>query len=165
MADLSALVGAAGALVGVGLGAWLTARAQRSLLREYHRQAHIDAQKLAYSEFLSTHRQFRRYIMTEPVKVRLIERAPGVPPTPVIDNVARYWESIENATAKMEIVGADGIPYDVWHAVRASFYDIARARANYELGEVPEEIVEAARAAEREFVRAVREDLLASEAD
>jgi hypothetical protein len=162
MADFSSLVGVVGALAGVGLGSWLASRSQRALLRESRRQARIDARESAYSEYLSTHRQFRRYIMTESVKIRLIERTPGVRATPVIDAAGRYWELVENATARLEIVAGDRIPRNVWHAIRVSLYDIAIARAHCGPGEVPDEIVEAARIADREFVRAVREELLAS---
>ena len=52
MQDLSAIAGTVGALVGVVLGGWLTARSQRTLLKESQRQSGIQARESAYSDFL-----------------------------------------------------------------------------------------------------------------
>lgn len=46
MADLSLFTGTFGALVGVVLGAVLSGRSRRALLREYHRQTGVAARKL-----------------------------------------------------------------------------------------------------------------------
>ena len=76
MQDLSAIAGTVGALVGVVLGGWLTARSQRTLLKESQRQTGIQARESAYSDFLVAYRRFRRFLMTESAEVRLVER-PG----------------------------------------------------------------------------------------
>jgi hypothetical protein len=160
MVDLTVLAGTVGALGGVALGSWLTARSQRTLLRESHLQARIEARELAYSEFLGAYRQFRRYIMNEPVNIRLVERSSGRPAVPIIDGSAHYWEAVENATARLVLLAGDRMSPDIWNAVRLAFYDIARARAIHEPGAVPDEIIHASRSAEYDFARVAREDLL-----
>jgi hypothetical protein len=162
MMNLSIVFGTVGALAGVVLGAWLTGRSQRALLKESHRQAAITARETAYSEFLAAYRQFRRFVQTEPVKVQLVHRRSGRQSIPVIAQAGIHWEAVENATAKLEILAGDRMSHEVWRTVIDRFYDVARARASCEPGEVPDEIVASARAAETQFAHAARQDLMKS---
>lgn len=162
MLDPSTFIGTAGALVGVGLGGWLTGRSQRAVLKESHHQMAIAARESAYSDFLAAHRQFRRFLQTEPVEVRLVPRTSGRSSVPVIAQAATYWEAVENATARLAIIVGDRIPDEAWRGVVDAFYDIARARASCQPGGVPDEIISSARAAELRFAQAAREELTSS---
>ena len=132
-----------------------------STLKESHRQAGIAARETAYAEFLSSHRQFRRFIQTEPVKVTLVER-PGKLPVPVIERSASYWEAAESTGARLETLAGERVPRDIWHGVIRAFDDVARARASCGPGEVPDEIILRCQAAEKTFADAARQDLIKS---
>jgi len=79
----------------------------------------------ATRQFLVAYRTFRRFLMTEPVEVRLVERP-------------------------------------AWWNVHRTFMAIACARATCGPGEVPDELIHAASAAETQFIKAAREDLIKS---
>jgi hypothetical protein len=162
MQDLSAIAGTAGALVGVVLGGWLTARSQRTLLKESQRQSGIQARESAYSDFLVAYRRFRRFLMTEPAEVRLVERPEGRKAAPLIDGAGNHWEAVDSARARLELLAGDRIPGDTWRKVTRSVMDIARARATCGPGEVPDELIHAAATAEAQFIQAAREDLIRS---
>jgi hypothetical protein len=97
--------------------------------------------------------------MTEPVEVRLVERAPGRKDAPLIDGAKNHWEATDRARARLELLAGDRIPSETLWAVIFSFMDIARARATYGPGEVPDELIHAASAAETEFIQVARKDL------
>lgn len=162
MADIGVLVGTVGALAGVGLGSWLTARSQQALLRDNHRLANVAARESAYEEFLATARQFRRFLMTQPMQVRVIERTDSRPGTPVIDEPGDHWAALDAAQAKLAILAGDSEPHHVSSEVLHGIYEIARARTIYAEGEIPDEIISIGRAAEKKFARAAREDLIRS---
>jgi hypothetical protein len=158
----STVVGTVGALVGVILGAWWTARSQRTLLKETQRQSAVQARESAYTEFLVAYRRFRRFLMTEPVKVRLVERPEGEKAAPLIDGAADYWESVDSSRATLEILAGDRIPSDTWWNVHYAFMAIARARAACGPGEIPDDLIHAASTAEKAFIQAARDELIKS---
>jgi hypothetical protein len=162
MADLSVLIGTIGALAGVGLGSWLAARSQRDLLRDSHLLASISSREASYGEFLAVSRQFRRFLMTQPTKVRIIERANDQRSTPVIDGSKDYWEALDAAFSKLAILAGDRAPHRAASEVLDSIYEIASARAIYTEGEVPDEIIMLGRTAENRFAKAARDDLIES---
>jgi len=162
MQDLSAIAGTLGALVGVVLGGWLTARSQRTLLKESQRQSGLQARESAYADFLVAYRRFRRFLMTERAEVRLVERPEGEKAAPLIDGAGNYWEAVDTARARLELLAGDRIPSDTWWKVHRSFMAIARVRATCGPGEVPDELVNAAHTAETQFIQAAREDLIRS---
>jgi hypothetical protein len=159
MADLTVLIGTVGALAGVGLGSWSTARYQRALFRDTHRLANVTARESAYQDFLTTARQFRRFMMTQPMTVRLIERPGGRPSTPVIDDPGTHWEDLDAAQAKLAILAGDREINSVASEVTDAIYSLIRARASYTQGEIPDEIIALGRDAEKKFARTAREDL------
>jgi hypothetical protein len=161
MQDLSAVAGTVGALVGVVLGGWLTARSQRNLLKESQRQTGIQTRESVYSDYLVAYRRFRRFLMTEPTEVRLVERS-GEQKTALIDGAGNYWEAVDNARARLELLVGDRIPSEAWRKVHGSFMAIARARATCGPGEVPDDLVHAAHTAETRFLQAARDDLVRS---
>jgi hypothetical protein len=162
MQDLSAIAGTVGALAGVVLGGWLTARSQRTLLKESQRQSGIQARESAYSDFLVAYRRFRRFLMTEPTAVRLVERPEGRKAAPLIDGAGNHWEAVDSARARLELLAGDRIPSDTWWKVHNSFMAIARIRATCGPGEIPDELINAAYTAERQLIQAAREDLIRS---
>ena len=85
----------------MALGAWGAARSQRTLLKETQRQSAVQARESAYTEFLVAYRRFRRFLMTEPVEVRLVERPEGEKAAPLIDKAGDYWESVDSARASL----------------------------------------------------------------
>ena len=125
MQDLSAMAGTAGVLVGVVLGGWLTARSQRTPLKESQRQSGIQARESAYSDFLVAYRRFRRFLMTEPAEVRLVERPEGRKAAPLIDGAGNHWDAVDSARARLELLAGDRIPGDTWRKVTRSVMDIA----------------------------------------
>jgi hypothetical protein len=141
-----------------------TARSQRTLLKESERQSGIQARESAYSDFLVAYRRFRRFLMTEPAEVRLVERPEGEKAAPLIDGAGNYWEAVDTARARLELLAGDRIPSDTWWKVHRSFMAIARVRATCGPGEVPDELVHAAHTAETQFIQAAREDLIRSRA-
>jgi hypothetical protein len=120
------------------------------------------AREAAYVDLLAAHRQFRRFILTSPDGVRLVDVAEGGPPTPVIDGADSQWDVLETATARLQIIAAGATP-EVRKAaarLRRAMYDLARARAKAGApGAVPHEAVLMAREAEEDFARAGQADL------
>jgi hypothetical protein len=162
MQDLNAIAGTVGALVGVVVGGWLTARSQRTLLKETQRQSGIQARESAYSDFLVAYRGFRRFRMHEPATVRLVERFGGRKAAPLIDGAGSHWEAVDSARARLELLAGDRISSDTWWAVHRSVMDIARSRGTCGPGEIPDELIHAAAAAETQFIQAARQDLIRS---
>jgi hypothetical protein len=100
--------------------------------------------------------------MTEPAEVRLVERPGGEKAAPLIDGAGDYWNSIDSAIARLEILAGDRIPRDKWRKVHRTFMDIARMRAACGPGEIPDELIDAAAAAEAEFIKTARDELIMS---
>jgi hypothetical protein len=158
----STVAGTVGALVGVVLGVWLTARSQRTLLKESQRQSAIQARESAYTDFLVAYRRFRRFLMNETTEVRLVERPGGEKAAPLINGAVDYWESVDSSRARLEILAGDRIPRDTWWNVHRAFMAIARVRAACGPGEIPDELIHAASAAEAEFIQTARDELITS---
>ena len=162
MEALSTIAGTIGALGGVILGVWLTARSQRNLLKESQRLSAVQARETAYTEYLVAYRRFRRFLMTEPIEVNLVGRPGGEKAAPLIDGAGGYWDSIDSARARLEILAGDRIPRDTWRKVHRAFMAIARVRASCGPGEIPDEMIDSAAAAEAEFIQTARDELILS---
>jgi hypothetical protein len=162
LAVITTLVGTLGTLAGVVLGFWLNSRAaQRQSYTQARREVR-QAREAVYVEFLAAHRQFRRFILTSPAGVHLVDVAEGGPPTPVIDGAESQWEVLETAAARLQIVasGATAEAREAAAKVRRAMYDLARARAEaVGPGAVRREPIRAARRAEDDFARAAQADL------
>ncbi len=72
--SLGLLIGTIGALAGVALGSWLSARAQRSLFLETRRQAIRQVQLEACMAFLEAYRKLRSFVLDEAEHVELVRR-------------------------------------------------------------------------------------------
>jgi len=162
LAVIAALAGTIGTLAGVLLGFLLNSRAaQRQSNIQARREVQL-AREVAYVEFLAAHRQFRRFILTSPGGVRLVEVAEGGPPTPVIDSAESQWQALETAAARLQIIAVGAAPgvLEAAAKLRAAMYDLARARAKVTApGAVGREPIRAARGAEDDFARAAKSDL------
>ena len=153
----SLLIGVLGTLGGVGLGAWLTGRQQRELLRENHRHLVVQERAAAYIEFLASYRQFRRFIQTEStVGVKGGLSASSVP---VIEGADSYWNMAEQARVQMELLTIDSRIREAGYKVMNAFQSVALARTQYAADDIPSEIIDAARGAEHEFLHLAREDI------
>jgi hypothetical protein len=159
MMDLSMLLGVAGALGGVGLGAVLTDRSQRALFRESRRSEEKQARESAYVEYLSVYRSFRSYLMTENITVKVVERPDGSS-TPVVSGSTRYWRAVATARARLHIIAdADTEIFHAAESVKDALDAVAKARATYGPGEIPMATLNRLRQAELEFARVARIDL------
>lgn len=162
MAVLTTLVGTVGTLIGVVIGFLLNSRAQQ-------RQSDIEAwrevrqaREAAYVALLAAHRQFRRFILTSPDGVRLVDVAEGGPSTPVIGGADSQWDALETATARLQIIAAEATPQvrEAAARLRTAMWDLAYARANAVApGAVAPEPVRIAREAEEHFAQAAQADL------
>ncbi len=156
--DPGVIVATAGTLVGVGLGSWLSGRSQREAARESQREADVERREAAYVEFMAAYRVFRRFVIAGTTSVTL-SLQDGVKPYPVIEGSEAYWERVEAARARLDLLAGDTPLSKAGRDLADAFYDVARARAEHPAGAVPRPIVRAVRAAEREFARIAREDL------
>lgn len=161
MVDLGAVTGVVAALGGVLLGAWLSGRSQLRLQREAQRQATLAAKESAYVEFLATMRRFRRFVLTAPIDVTLVDSSQSPRgPIPIIAGSDAHWDAVEGAISRLWIVTeVDGPVGDLAARVVDALYDIARERAIKERGAVPATVVDVSRTVEREFAREARRDL------
>jgi hypothetical protein len=162
MAVITTLVGTLGTLAGVILGFLLNSRAVQRQIDLQARREVRQAREDAYVELLAAHRQFRRFILTSPSGVQLIDVAQGGPPTPVIDGAESQWEALETAAARLQII-AGGATAEVQEAsakMRSTMYELARARAAAVApGAVRREPIRTARKAEDDFARAAQANL------
>jgi len=157
---MDAFLGVFGALLGVALGGWLSTRGEAKLLQEAHQEADRQFRANAYIEYLTVHRRFRRFLLTETVQVKLVRHVGrGNGNTPVIDDSTAHWEAVERARSTLEIWPSANNLMPRAGDVTAALYDVARARASCAPGEVPMPIVDVARKAEHEFAQAARVDL------
>src|SRR6266536_3317439 len=107
MIDASVVIGSASALGGVVLGSWLSGRIQRQTLDESRRQEARQARQQAYVDFLAAHRQFRRFLYTEPVSVHLVPHADGCgTTTPVVEGAAKHWEAVETGATGCHVTAS-----------------------------------------------------------
>jgi hypothetical protein len=152
---LGSIVTVAGALAGVGLGAWLTSRSQRG---EWLRQAHredLHELRNAYVELLSAYRQFRRYLLAEAPSVALVPvDGDSSRPTPVIAGAFDRWQALEVAEVKLLMLGPSEAARAAAADTRTALYALARARAGLDPGAVQREPIERMRDCERALAEA-----------
>jgi hypothetical protein len=155
------LITAVVALLGVGLGGWLTLRSQdRSWHREHTRQWR-DIRLSAYRDFLTAYREYISFAL-EPSAQISARPHPRRPATlmPIFDDKGTpYRKKLEAATGAAKLVveaHATILSIDDL-VIRAR--DVAAARASNDAGEIPTEYFERLWAAERAFRAAARNEL------
>ena len=158
MTDFTLLLAPVSTLAGVAMGSWLAGRSQREQAMREERRELLRERAEAYALFLSRHRQFRRFLITEPMDVKLVPLSDG-DVRPVISGAVDQWRYSDDAVARLDLVAGDTSIDPVAVAVIDALYDLACARATYGPGEVPSELVQKCRRAEQAFARAAREDL------
>jgi hypothetical protein len=157
--DLTVLLSVIGALGGVGLGAILTDRTQRALLRETRLGDLAKARETAFVEYLASFRAFRSYLMTEDLTVTVVQRVDG-DSTPVVTGSNRYWDTIATARARLHIlVDTETDVFKTAEAMTHALVTVAKSRATYGAGEIPTVVLNELRQAELEFAKAARTDL------
>jgi hypothetical protein len=140
--NFSLLIGTAGALAGVGLGSWLSARAQHALFQENRRQAMRQSQLDACIAFLEAYRKLVRFILIEAQNPLFEER--------------------NAADARLTAIISSSSPIRLAaNVLNVAFRQLVHARAEFGYGGVPVEIVSGLRAAEDQFSHAVYEQLVA----
>ena len=142
------------------VGGWLAARSQFSLQREVALDQSRQARRLAYVEFLTAFRQFRRFLQTEDVRVRLIPDVdrPGKT-VPVVEGARQQWETFERARSGLLIATTGQVVHEAAEALLHQLFDLMRARATYPAGGIPHAIIREARDAEDRFAGAAHADL------
>ena len=110
MAVVTTLVGTVGTLAGVLIGFMLNSRAAQRQSDMQARREVRQARETAYVELLAAHRQFRRFLLTSPGAVRLVDVAEGGPPTPVVDGAEGQWQALETAAARLQIIAVGATP-------------------------------------------------------
>jgi hypothetical protein len=163
LAVIATLVGTLGTLVGVILGFMLNSRAAQRQIDAQARRELRQAREAAYVDLLAAHRLFRRFILTSPDGVQLVDVAEGGPQTPVIEGSESQWEALETAAARLQIIASDATAEvrDAAAKMRSTMYDLARARGTAAPGAVRREPIRTARKAEDDFAQAAQADLKA----
>jgi hypothetical protein len=158
--DPGVAIGAAVALGGVGLGAWLTGRLQRDLLKQTHRREDRRAREDAYVAVLVAFRTFRVFLTAEAPIVRLGAVSPSGKRVPLIEGGTAYLDAVQEALARLQVLEGDDTPV-VRAAVQLerSFLDLAIARANHPPGDMSDPELLAVRAAESAYARTAHQQL------
>jgi hypothetical protein len=153
-----------GALAGVALGSWLSARAQRGLLVETRRQAMRQLQLEACITLLESHRKLINFVLMEAQNVVLVTREYDQLPHGQIDDQTPLFDEVNAAEARLRTVISKHSPIrPAADALDKAFESLAAARARYGRGHVPVEMVKATREVEDQFSQTVYEQLVASQ--
>ncbi|WP_088317380.1 hypothetical protein [Kineosporia sp. R_H_3] len=146
-------------LAGVTLGAGLTAMSQRWADNGNRLEQRRLAREATFAEFLCSYERMRKLLLTA-AEVRLT----GAPDgrrlgTPLIEGAATHWDAVQSANARVQII-AWRTPVDraAFHAM-TDLLDVARARATYGAGQVPQPTVDWSHSVIQEFLDAVHADL------
>jgi hypothetical protein len=159
--NFSLLIGTVGALAGVGLGSWLSARAQRALFRENRRQSMRQSQLDACITFLEAYRKLTRFVLIEAQHVKLVIRKYDQQSHPQIEDQTPLFEERNAADARLTAVISNDSPIRMAaDALNVAFRQLVHARAEHGHGGVPTEIVSGLRGAEDRFSQAVYEQLV-----
>lgn len=162
--DFSLLIGTVGALAGVALGSWLSARAQHALFHENRRQAMRQSQLDACITFLEAYRKLTRFVLIEAQNVRLVTRKYDQQSHPKIDDQTPLFEERNAADARLTTVIRRDSPIRIAaDALNMAFRQLVHARAEHGYGGVPTEIVSGLRDAEDQFSEAVYEQLVSDQ--
>lgn len=162
--NFSLLIGTVGALAGVVLGAFLSARAQRALSHENRRQAIRQSQLDACIAFLEAYRKLTRFVLTEAQNVELVTRKYDQQSHPKINDQTPLFEERNAADARLAaMISRDSPIRTAGEAVSMAFRQLVHARAEHGYGGVPIEIVGALHVAEEEFSQAVYEQLVSDQ--
>jgi len=146
--NYSLLIGTGGALAGVVLGSWLSARAQRALFRENRRQAMHQSQPDACVSLLVAYRKLTNFVLIEAQEVRLVTRKFDQRPHPQIDDQTSLFEERNAAEARLAtVISSDSPIRAAANALNAAFRELVHARAEHGHGGVPIEIVSGLRVA------------------
>jgi hypothetical protein len=162
--NFSLLIGTIGALAGVGLGSWLSARAQRALFHENSRQAMRQSQLDACITFLEAYHKLTRFVLLEAQHVNLVTRKYDQQSHPQIDDQTSLFEERNAANARLiTVISSDSPIRAAADALNMAFRQLVHARAEHGYGGVPIEIVSGLRSAEDLFSQAVYEELVSDQ--
>jgi hypothetical protein len=149
------LISTFGVLLGVGLGAVLTARAQLTAWRRQEEDRSRQERRKTYASFLAAAREWRATVMSP--DARIVEAS--------MTSRVRHASGEEAGVAAMRtraevaLIVADEETLTATDDLVSAVRRIAEARGRYEAGKVPEPIVQQCREAERRFLVAARREL------
>ncbi|GIJ45203.1 hypothetical protein Val02_20890 [Virgisporangium aliadipatigenens] len=152
---MEVVLSTAGALLGVALGAALTARAQTRVWHLGETARATSERRRVYADFLAAQRHWRAAVMDPDVHVMAastFSRKPHADGGQAALDVLRLRMEIELSAPSARV------PTAARDAYRATIA-LAEARAVHPAGGVPEEILERCRRAEKAFADVAREEL------
>jgi hypothetical protein len=150
-----AVLSVSGALVGVALGALLNARVQRT---SWERQEYLKSaqdRRVMFAAYVAACREWRATVLGPDVRIL---RASSVSRKPHADGGEARTKVIRLRT-ELALVAHTAETIRTGVALMRAVGELSEARANYEVGQVPETFLQPCRDAEREFIRAVRAEL------
>jgi hypothetical protein len=152
---------AAVALLGVGLGGWLTGRNQDRTWRREHASQWRDIRLSAYGDFVSAYRQFVAFAMEPGAKITAKPNPRNAGKVlPFFDAEGRpYKERLEAAAVRVLVVSESSDTMRTSNDVVESVRRIAAARATHSETDVPHDVFVGFITAQKEFLSAVRRDL------
>lgn len=152
------LIGVLGTLSGLVLGSILSTRSQRLQQVALEKSAQRQRRESAFADLLACYRQFRKMVMTTPVCITVTDKPDGTK-VPLVADAAEYWERVESARARMEILVDDPDVAEARSALARRFNEYLRARAEHPVGTAPTTVLDALRQAEDQFIAAARRNL------
>ncbi|GIE99800.1 hypothetical protein [Paractinoplanes rishiriensis] len=148
-------------LIAVGLGGWLTTRAQDRLWRRDQQRQWRDIRLAAYTGFLAAFREYISYALRPDARITAVPRPrPPHDLMPYFDEKgSAYRERLEATKTELRLVSAAPRVVEASSAMVRQARLLAAERATHEVGAVPDEHFDALWTAEREFVQAARAEL------
>jgi hypothetical protein len=154
------VLGITGALAGVALGAWFSSRNERWRVREAYRREDHQARVRACINFLTEFRRVRVFLLTSQIDVVL---QPGASPdseVAFVRGAPAITDAMQSVVAELRLLEGGETPiYQAAAAVQAAARQMFLARSRQPEGPLPVSVVEAAREAERAFVRVAHQEL------
>jgi hypothetical protein len=156
-----AFLSVSGALVGVMLGALLNARVQRASWEREESTKSMRDRRVTYAAFVAACREWRATVLGPDARILAassVSRKPHADGGQARTQVVRYRAEIgliAHATATVHAAAA----------LMLAVGELSEARAEHEVGQVPERFVQACRLAEAQFNRVARAELGSPEID
>jgi len=155
------IITAVATLLAVGLGGWLTTRAQERLWRRDQHRQWRDIRLTAYTEFLTAFRQYVSYVLLPTAKITTTRRKRSPNDLmPYFDKEGTaYKERLEATKTALRLVSGHPAVVEASREVVRLVRLLAADRAVHGIEGVPDAQFDALWAAEREFITAARAEL------
>jgi len=152
-------VATAGALVGALIGGGATYLAQTQGLRHINRREEFKEQRDAAAQFLAAIRDFRRYVMVSYMQLQVISRTSTSRGAVIVPGRQSYDQRLNNAVARLPVATDDPGLLSATEELRVGLNEFVEKRAQYGLGQIPDDIVKELVDSEKAFAALVRDHL------